>query len=307
MKAVVVKEKKLKVSTKILVGSAIGLAVVAVGVMLFPVRKDISKASVKILAPNKHSGGTGIVLSSSPQESTILTNSHVCGVLENGGFIQTRNNEVYVASSYKKSNKTDLCLVTVDADLHASTTVANREPIRYYEEAKISGHPNLLPNVITKGHFSSNEITRVMVGFEKCTEEERSGDLAFICLFLGGKPIIKTYDATLVTATIMPGSSGSGVYNSDYELSAVVFAGSGNLGYAWTIPYEQVKNFLNQEAPTLDKIELGAFTVNLMESSDGSSYVNNLRSLREICKFHGDKEELKDICLMVETNLVWTN
>jgi V8-like Glu-specific endopeptidase len=46
--------------------------------------------------------------------------------------------------------------------------------------------------------------------------------------FVGGIPDIMQYDSTLVTATIMPGSSGSGVYNENKELAGVVFAGRAN-------------------------------------------------------------------------------
>jgi len=55
----------------------------------------------------------------------------------------------------------------------------------------------------------------------------------------------------LVTATIMPGSSGSGVFNEDMELSGLAFAGSGDLGYAWTVPYEDMMYFLNKELENL--------------------------------------------------------
>jgi hypothetical protein len=121
-----------------------------------------------------------------------------------------------------------------------------------YELATVSGHPALLPNVVTQGHFSGNKIIDVFLGMRKCSKSELEDEqLGFICFFFGGLPQIRTYEAVLVTATIMPGSSGSAIYNGKKELSAVVFAGSGEIGYAYAVPYEYVLNFLNEEVKTL--------------------------------------------------------
>src|SRR4051812_8386630 len=45
------------------------------------------EANVMITNRAKTSGGTGLILKSSISESYILTNAHVCGVVEKGGLV----------------------------------------------------------------------------------------------------------------------------------------------------------------------------------------------------------------------------
>ena len=55
----------------------------------------------------------------------------------------------------------DLCLLTVQANLHVRTKVADRSP-NSFEAASISGHPSLFPTIITKGHFGGKLIVNVL-------------------------------------------------------------------------------------------------------------------------------------------------
>lgn len=216
---------------------------------------NINDATVMVVRSDGRSGGTGIIVSSENALSKILTNKHVCEVIKNGGLVVTTNGKKHAAVSYKESSVHDLCLITVKANLKANTKLATFPP-GMFDEAIVSGHPSLLPNVITKGHFSDGVIIDVMTGFRDCTEEDLKNPdpgVGFFCMLIGKLPVVRRYEAVLVTATIMPGSSGSGVYNSSNELSGVVFAGSGDIGYAFTVPYEYVAYFLEIEQKKLEE------------------------------------------------------
>lgn len=211
---------------------------------------DLKARSVKIVNFEKNSGGSGSIISSSHRESTILTNNHVCEVVVNGGLIIAGTKE-YAVTSFKRSQRHDLCLITVGANLGVNTKIASEAP-ELQEEASVSGHPRLLPNVITRGHFSDKQIISVMTGVRECTKEDMESPNMLLCFFLGGIPEITTYEAQLVTAYIQGGSSGSPVYNAYGEIAAVVFAGSGEISQAYTVPYEAVATFFEVELPILE-------------------------------------------------------
>lgn len=207
---------------------------------------DPKNSSVMITNKDQTHGGTGIVFESRRSGTRILTNDHVCRAIKDGGLVKTET-QTYQVESYLESDVSDLCMIYVAANLHRNVDLSEITP-KMFDEAEVVGHPGLLPTVVTQGHFSGREIISVIVGFKECTEEDAQDPLkALLCAFLGGLPIQKSYESVLVTATIMPGSSGSGVYNSHGQLSGVVFAGQGDLGYAWIVPYEQVMKFVNVE------------------------------------------------------------
>ena len=211
--------------------------------------QDLKNRSVKVVNFSKRSGGSGSIISSNFRESTILTNNHVCEVIVNGGLIISNGNE-YVVTSYKRSQRHDLCLITVGADLGVNTEIATSAPSEQ-EEAAISGHPRLLPNVVTRGHFSGKEVITILTGMRKCTDEDLESPNMLLCLFLGGIPIVTSYEAQLVTALIQGGSSGSPVYNSVGQIAAVAFAGAGEMSQAYVVPYEAVATFFYEELPNL--------------------------------------------------------
>lgn len=213
-------------------------------------KSDSSKveATVMITRLDERSGGSGVVIESSDSESKILTNSHVCGVVENGGIVKNSKYKGFV-TSYTRSSIHDLCLITVSVNFHTSTRLAS-ESADHISTAAVSGFPRLMPNIITRGSFGNHVIASVMTGIKPCTEEDiTKGDPSTnaICMFLGGFPIIRTYDAQFIGATIQAGNSGSGVFNENGELSGLVFAGSGDFGYGMIVPFEYLYNFLNVE------------------------------------------------------------
>jgi S1-C subfamily serine protease len=210
---------------------------------------DKAEATVAIVNLAENSGGTGVILDSGV-ESHILTNSHVCNVVKNGGLVVTDDGKKHVVVSYKQSNVHDMCLITVAGSLGTNTPVA-ATPSSLYSEAIISGHPSLLPTVITSGHFSNHTIGTVVIGFRECTKADLSTPAAVYCVSMGGIPIIRSYDMQTVSATVKPGSSGSAVYNNNGEIAGLVFAGSRELDYAMIVPHEYIVQFLQLEVKTL--------------------------------------------------------
>lgn len=199
-----------------------------------------AEASVTITNLEKNSGGTGTILRSSSTLSAILTNKHVCRLLEkNGGLVTTRHNKEYLVRAVREASNHDLCLVYVTADLHQSTAVATTPP-EVPSRSQIVGHPRLYPVSVTDGYFSDHLLVTVRMGVIPCAPYENTLD----CIFLGGHPVEERFEAQLTTALIMPGSSGSAVYNEQGEIAGVAFAGSGDLGFSLIVPLEYVNEFL---------------------------------------------------------------
>lgn len=245
-----------------------------------------------------NSGGTGIILKSNKSQSTILTNDHVCRVVKKGGVVRSRSGD-YQVESIVESETSDLCLISVLADLGVDTKISDKTP-QLYDNLNVSGHPALMPNVVSSGHRSGRQIIQVMSGMRPCTEEEESGPLGLACLVFGGMPVVKSYESVLVTATIMPGSSGSGVYNSNGELAGVVFAGSKDFGYAWTVPYEQVLNFLYKEHADL-KVQRISQEMDLFAKDDESK---KQREVMQKCANSTD-EHVINFCEILQHDMVW--
>lgn len=251
----------------------------------------------------KNHGGTGVVLRSTINQSLVLTNSHVCRVVEQGGLVRGEAGS-FMVSAYKHSVKNDLCLIKVDANLRGSTKISEEAPEPFVDEAIVSGHPALMPNVITKGHVSGRQNIAIITGVKPCSPEDLTGPNGLACLFLGGIPVIKNFDSVLVTATIMPGSSGSAVYNSQGQLIGLVFAGSGDLGYAWTVPFESVTDFLGKEAKTLS-YKLPTNTVDLSEASSHAGSLDDFFTKLHVACSGSNKDKLDKYCQLEKSNVIW--
>jgi len=268
---------------------------------LFMPNNDPGRSAIMIMTPQMNSGGTGVILKSSETESIILTNDHVCRVVKNGGVVAYQGSVMQIAS-YLEAKQSDLCLIKVNDDLGVSTKIASRGP-RTYDKVSVSGFPALMPNIITEGHISGRAIIQVVTESRPCTEAEIQGPDGLACIILGGMVVVKNYESVLVSATIMHGSSGSGVYNSSKELEGLVFAGSGQIGYGWTVPYEQMINFLTKEAPA-GQFSPAKNEVSLQEKSQGG----RLKDIKDRCnKTRKHNEVLDQICRAVDRDLTWIN
>ncbi len=262
---------------------------------------EMARTSVQVVRADAKAGGTGVILSSTPTETTVLTNRHVCKVIEHGGLVISESG-TYLITGLKRSKVHDLCLVTVAADLGLSTEVSSRAPDPH-SGAAISGHPGLLPNIVTRGHFSQHKIIEVMTGIRKCTDEEIQGDLGIFCIMMGGLPEIHRYDSVVVSATIKPGSSGSAVFNDEGQIAGLAFAGSGGNSpeYAYAVPLESIANFVLREQRFLE-MEVPDNAVDL------GTVRNERKQIEEVCD-QAQTQRAKDFCELVqkaiERDIVW--
>jgi hypothetical protein len=264
------------------------------------VASENTDATVMITNISRNSGGSGVILQSTSSESLVLTNAHVCGVVKFGGIVTSSSGTPAFVTHYKVSKVHDLCLISVSTDLQAKTQLAYAAP-KKYDRAAISGHPRLLPNIVTFGHFSDKRIVQVMMGVRECTAEEYTNpDTTLFCFLVGKLPIVRTFEAIVVSATIQPGSSGSGVFNSDHRLAALVFAGSGDLGYAMAVPYEYIDFFINQELSILP-LE-SPITVEGISSSESQGK----KTFDTACK-EAVTTAQKNICKAINSDTLFTN
>lgn len=264
--------------------------------------KELAATTAMITNFAGNSGGTGVVLTSNATESTVLTNKHVCAVVEYGGLVSTDNHRATV-TSYRESEVHDICLITVNTNLEANTELATNSP-DLYTAAIAVGHPQLLNTIVTRGHFSGKEVFDIMIGMRACTEEDQKNGFGMLCAILGGFPIIKTYQAQVISATIQPGSSGSAVFNDAGKIAGLVFAGSDPLCYGHIVPLEYLQNFIKNEIPDLIPKTPKDNSEQKVRAMMGGS-----QKLREVCKNTTNTleyEVVKDYCKYVNTDLIYT-
>lgn len=253
---------------------------------------ELAETTAMITNLKGNSGGTGVIVKSTNNESEILTNAHVCEVVKNGGMVTTDLKKAVVAS-YKVSQIHDLCLITVRSDLHVNTKIATSPP-ETYSSAAVSGHPALLPTIVTRGHFGDHELITIMTGIRECSEEDANSELGILCLLLGGIPVIKSFEAQIVSSTIMPGSSGSAVFNAKGEIAGMVFAGSNMLSYGHIVPQEYVQYFMEKEVQKLKaqtpdmKVDIKTMLSprsKLLEACNSGKNNENYDKIAQYCKY----------------------
>jgi S1-C subfamily serine protease len=212
-----------------------------------PSNLEASRNTVAVTTLSQTSGGSGTVVLSTASASYILTNAHVCGAIANGGLVTMIDGKKAEIISFRKATVHDLCMVKVAEDLGTKPQKLAANGPQPFEDEIISGHPALYPTIVTRGHFAGKMHVLINTGFRECTPEEKADPvLGIVCAFVGRVPELKNYEAMVGSATIMPGSSGSGVFNRKGELSGVVFAGQGEIGYGLLVPVEYVHLFLQE-------------------------------------------------------------
>lgn len=289
----------------LLLGALAGLKVVlnSPSILRPTTDAELAKASVMITNLSARSGGSGVILSSDKKGSKILTNAHVCGVVKNGGRIFSQNQTASVVS-YQTSSKHDLCLITTNTNLGVNTKIS--EDLSYsYTQAAIVGHPQLYPTLVTRGHFSGYMTIQVLTGIRPCSDEELNSDLAIVCVFLGGIPIVKSYETQVVSATIQAGSSGSPVFNQNGEIGGLVFAGSGDMSYAFIVPQEYVNDFVNNEVKNIKHIQPDT-TLSIQEMSKSSNRAvrERIKHLLRVCDTTQAPELIEKLCTSLNSVIV---
>lgn len=207
--------------------------------------QDFNKVTVKVMG--KGGGGSGVILKSSKSGSYILTNRHVCNIATRGGVLKiiTSERKSFNVEKYKFSKKHDICVAKVSADLGYSTKISQRRT-KFGEEVTVSGHPYLYPNMIKTGHMSGDMTISIVTGWAECTKKEYKE--TWLCSWFGKLPIVSRLESQTASFSIAGGNSGSAVFNSDGEITALVYAGSGKgMSPAILVPHEYITSFIRDE------------------------------------------------------------
>lgn len=259
---------------------------------------ELKETSVRIMNLEMTSGGTGSIFRSFSNASHILTNKHVCRLIEPGGIVDYKGKQ-YLITHYKKFLDHDLCLVRIAVNLNVNLEVAEKMA-EESSTAIVSGHPNLLPHIVTVGHLTERMIIQLMVGIKPCTEEDVQQQ-PLVCMFMGGMPVIKSLESRVISNLIKPGSSGSAVFNRKGELIGVVFAGSSReFSYGFIVPQEHLVSFIKR-AHTIKWVAVGT----PVNDEGVSNRVFNFKFCEKIEeeKFI-DVKQLINICKNVKDNMI---
>jgi S1-C subfamily serine protease len=255
-----------------------------------------SSFTVMVTNMEENSGGSGSIIETSRDKSWVLTNAHVCHVLDkDGGFVKKEDGTKFLALGYELSKTHDLCKIAVAADLGGTVKIANEAP-KTYSDAIITGHPALLPNVINKGSFGERKVVHIVTSIKACTQEDAADPVNGVyCFIIGGIPVVTAYESVTVSAIIMGGSSGSAVLNANGELSGVVFAGQGSgLSYAFIVPYEYVSMFLKDSGDFIK--------IPLVDNENKSEETKQAKlAIIKACKL--DKIKTRKICDILSQDL----
>lgn len=261
--------------------------------------EELKETSVRIYNLEMNSGGTGSIFKSFDNATHILTNKHICRLIEPGGVVDYKNRQ-YLITHYKKFEQHDLCLVRISVNLNINLSVAQTINT-VSSKAVVSGHPSLLPHIVTIGHLSERQDIDLMVGIRACTKDDMVNNLD-TCLFFGGIPVIETLDSQLISNLIKPGNSGSAVFNTDGEVIGVVFAGTGReFSYGYIVPQIYLYYFL-QNAHRISWVKVGAE----VDDKGMSDRVFNFKFKKCEANLETQSNEIKDICSQLRNNLIWS-
>jgi serine protease Do len=179
---------------------------------------------VQFIMPRGVSGGTGFLLKKKDNSKVVVTNKHVCDLIERGVGPFLRNQKLdkyYPTKILKASNSTDLCLVEPVGELASDNdgfTLSEGAPLKD-DAVFVYGHPWLGPLTSATGRFDGMSTT-----YDDRGAEVTSG---------------------LLTFPIYPGSSGSPVLNVAGEVVGVVFAYDSK-GMGLFVEHAKLVEFLNE-------------------------------------------------------------
>ena len=242
------------------------------------------------------SGGTGSIFRSYSNATHILTNKHICRIIEQNGEVDYKGKQ-YKITHYKKFPTHDLCLVRIASNLGLSTKVSD-DLAKTSSTVYVSGHPSLLPHIVTKGHMSDRMDIELVVGVKECADD----DTSFECAWFGGKPVVETFDSRVVSNLIKPGSSGSAVFNNKGEIVGVAFAGDGrDFSHGYIVPHIYLIYFV-QNAHRYKWVKVGT---EVNDEGLSNRIFNYNKCIDAMTKDAEQFNKIKDFCRSVQDNMIW--
>lgn len=261
---------------------------------------ELKETSVRIMNLEMNSGGTGSIFRSYENATHILTNKHICRLIEPGGVVDYKGKQ-YLVTHYKKFDQHDLCLIRINANLGVNTDIAE-DLAKESSKTIVSGHPSLLPHIVTVGHLSEHQDIELIVGIRACTKEEIAAD-PMTCAYFGGYPVVKSFDSQLVSNLIKPGNSGSAVFNKDGKIVGVVFAGSSrDFSFGYIVPQLYLLYFI-QNAHRLEWVTVGT----PVDDGGLSDRVFDYKKCEEAQFLRALKfKKIRDLCESLSDTMIWS-
>jgi S1-C subfamily serine protease len=178
-----------------------------------------------------------------------MTNSHVCGLEENGTILGRYQGSDYVLNVIKKFPMNDLCVLSAPKTAKQYFKVASS--FKLGESSYAIGYPQLEPLSLVVGELSDLLTVRVVTKIngtpQECTGPtyEYTTDLPPEAMIFGVfSTCVRSVQANSSSMIISPGNSGSPVVNIWGSVIGVVFAANQFGTRSYIVPLSDLKLFL---------------------------------------------------------------
>lgn len=230
------------------------LSAIALGVVLgFPLSNlvrpaDPLRSVVYVTNKEGTSGGTGFHVRAKSGEKYLVTNAHVCEGIEKDGevYVRLATEDLPIPRHVlQKSPTTDLCLVEA---------LPQAKPVEMAESDPGAG--DLLTAIGHPKLFQMTETSGLVIGPRKITMLDRLIPLPGECdepkherkeidiLFFKVPACLIHLDAIQTTVVILPGSSGSPLFDEAGKVRGVAFGADSNDNWAAIVPVSDLREFL---------------------------------------------------------------
>lgn len=196
-------------------------------------------------------GGTGVHVKGPNGDTFILTNSHVCGIGKEQGYLEVDfgDGTKLARAIIKDSIYTDLCLVEPVPGIEG-LSFGGTEGLGSTVFA--IGHPLLEPLTLTKGELTGSSFVDVLDHFinsndpkDICSLPKNRKMMVNMFFFMQEACLIHV-EAYLSNVTILPGNSGSPLVNWRGQVIGLAFAGNSESHWGLFIPLKEIQIFLQQ-------------------------------------------------------------
>lgn len=202
---------------------------------------------VRILNTDGTSGGTGFLLRVPGGRSMLLTNKHVCGLADKDGRIValTADGYYYNTTVLAQSTEDDLCFLNTpptSGGLELASDVSDGQ--RVY----ILGHGLLEPIALAQGNLGGELFLELVVSVNQpCIQGQTEIDPGELGEFFGIENFCaQRFLSQMVTATTLPGNSGSPVLSETGSVVGIVFAGLDTGVRGYMVPSRRIEKFINE-------------------------------------------------------------
>jgi len=193
-------------------------------------------------------GGTGFAIKAPSGRILTVTNAHVCEVAQNGKAAARWDNGRYTNLDVLEVDaKHDLCLLSgLPGGIEGLEMAWNDAQIN--DPVYVIGHPLLYPNTYSEGLVRDR--TDIFIVKKQYVEDEQEcSDLdlkykVYPSVFGDVAVCGEEFDSFGMSAKIMPGNSGSPVFNMKGKVVGVVFAGDNRTGDGSYVPLEHLERIL---------------------------------------------------------------